>query len=548
MATVPVTGNPVIDDLLKFEAHLERTVEELLLFAPDHWRAVLPAEVTNPLTELENKLKNYITEHASTFLVNVFGSLSWLISKLAEPVGFKTGLLVNGYELGKQEANVIRPNALLDIETLSMLLNRDQINPSRAREEAIRQGWTSDRLEALRLARQQPMGSPDLMELWRRGVISRDGFLTLMKWQGMPNQQAELLSNLVNQLLAPTTLLTYWLRHDKGGIDVDNKLKQHGFDDEQVKILKELSEFIPPIPDLIRFAVREAFSPEQIQELDLDQEFPQEFAKWAKRQGVAEDWSHKYWQSHWELPSTFQALEMYQRELITREQLEALLKAQDIAPKWREKFLGIAYNIPTRVDTRRMYEMGIINAEQVEKNYLHSGYSPDDAKALREFVEADVFESTVSPVRARILTLFRKGIVDEQELTSFLKDLQMPDDRIVRFVAAEKMLAEEERTERLLNALKKQFFANRIDTVTVSARLVALGLSVLATGRILQEWVEEKASRITRLSARDIHEALKQGIIDAKEGRKLLEERNMSSREIDIFIALDHVQPEEPPV
>ena len=544
MPDTPSITPDTFDFLTKLTSGLTINPTNFLLIAPEAWKGSLPPELSDPLINLANDVKGFLDEKIAQWMANAIGvALAW-IQKSADGGGYLLGRWSNAQEAGRAQYNRERPITLLDIDTLAQLVNTRQMTLATARDDVAGNGLTTDRFEAYRNARQSVLTGPDLLELLRRGDIGDTGFQQLAELNALPDAHIAQLKKLRYRLAEPTTLLSYWLRHDKSGIDIDNKLSQHGFTEEQIKIIKELADYIPPIPDLIRMAVREAFSPQQIQELDLDKEFPEEFAKWAARQGVSREWSLRYWEAHWELPSTFQAIEMFQRQLITREQLEALLKAQDIAPKWRDKFLGISYNLPTRVDTRRMYEKGIIDADRVEQIYLHSGYSPDDAKALRNFVVADVFESTVSPIRARLLSLFREGIVDETELRNFLKDLQMPDDQIDRFIAAEKFLAEEEHTKRILNAVKKQYLAYRIDEAVVSARLVAAGMSVIAVGRTLQFWYEERQSRITRLSVRDIHEALKGAIIDDKKAKKLLKERGMSDEEVDIFIQLDIVQPE----
>lgn len=542
----PITKD-TFDFLATLTSGLTVNPTNFLLIAPEAWKGSLPPALSDPLATLSSEVAGYLDEKIAQWMANAIGTLMAWVQKSADGGGYLLGRWSNAIDLGRAQINRERPVALLDIDTMAQLINTRQATLGLVREDILGLGYTTERFEMYRNARQSVLTIPDLLELWRRNEIGESGFQTLAELNSLPDLHINLIKKLKTRLLEPTTALSYWLRHDRKGFDVDKKLSEHGFTTEQIAILKELALYIPPIPDLIRMAVREAFNPQQIEELDLDKEFPEEFGKWAERQGVAQEWSHRYWQAHWELPSTFQALEMFQRQLITRPQLENLLKAQDIAPKWREKFLGISYNLPTRVDTRRMYEMGIIDANKVEEIYLHSGYSPENAKNLRRFVEADVFESTVSPIRARILSLFREGIVDESELRSFLTDLQMPADRIDRFIAAEKFLAEEEHTKRILNAVKKQYLASRINEATASARLVTAGMSVVATARTLQFWIEEKASRITRLSVKDIHEALKGGIIKEDKARKLLEERGMSKDEIDIFVKLDRVEPDTPP-
>lgn len=495
---------------------------------------------------IKEAIEKYVGEVvADTISLSVVGVIVGFLD-VAEWGGFKTGTLMNAVKRGSIDADRRFPTGLLDLQTIGALVNMGVMTDAAGRDEALSQGIDGRRFALASATSMSFPGLGEAVELLRTKQISDASFHTLLELNRVPAPFHAHFQALLRRYLDITPVVQSWLRKDISDSYFMDYLSRLGFDQTDSEVIKKLAFFIPPVADLVRMAVREAFDEGQSAKLNLDAEFPGPFKDAAEKQGVSEEWAKKYWRAHWELPSPTQAFEMHHRDQITLDELKALLKALDYAPVWRDKMLAISYNTITRVDVRRMYEMGIIDANEVERQYRHSGYSPENAARLRKFVEADVFESTVSPIKARLLSLFREGIVDEFELRAFLVDLQMPPDRIDRFIAAEKMLAEEEYTKKLLMSIKKQFLASRVTVVEAGAKLAALGLSAVSVAKTVVHWVEEKKSRIVRLSAMDVHKALQKKIIDEKQARALLQDRGMSDAEITIFIQLDSPSAPEP--
>ncbi|GAI62175.1 unnamed protein product, partial [marine sediment metagenome] len=108
-------------------------------------------------------------------------------------------------------------------------------------------------------------------------------------------------------------------RKDLPDSEVTPMIEKLGFDKDTAAKVLELFEYIPPIPDIIRFAVREAFTPEIIEKYETHADFPPEFGEWAKKQGLSKEWQLAYWASHWVLPPLSLAYEMFHRNIITKE-------------------------------------------------------------------------------------------------------------------------------------------------------------------------------------------------------------------------------------
>lgn len=182
--------------------------------------------------------------------------------------------------------------------------------------------------------------------------------------------------------------------------------------------LQAILQPIPPLSDMIRFAVREVYSPESVSALGLDQDFPTDFATQAALHGLDTEYARQYWRAHWRLPSAQQGYRMLWRGEITQAQLAALLKALDYTPIWRDKLQAIAYLVPGRIDLKRMFKFGILTREQVKAGYQRLGYEPQDAEYLTQIAEHEATTATTSTpwlnrARSRLYTVAHNEYLDD---------------------------------------------------------------------------------------------------------------------------------------
>jgi hypothetical protein len=152
--------------------------------------------------------------------------------------------------------------------------------------------------------------------------------------------------------------------------------------------LRDIAARIPPLSDMIRFAVREVYDPAKRAALGLDAEFPAAFADQAKLHGMSEEHAREYWAAHWHLPSATQGFQMLHREQIDLDELDGLLKALDYPTLWRDRLRNIAYHVPGRIDLRRMLQEGLITPAEARTGYQHLGYRPADAARMVALAQA----------------------------------------------------------------------------------------------------------------------------------------------------------------
>lgn len=415
-------------------------------------------------------------------------------------------------------------------------------------EEMSRNGFSADRALALIEAQRPDPSEADLLKAVVRKLLTPGEATNKLDNKGYTPGDAELLIKLARDLLSIGDIVALWLRGEISDAEITQKLSEHGYNDADISHLRSLAFYIPPVPDLVRMAVREAFDDAAAAKLTLDAEFPPDFATNAKKQGVSQEWAQKYWRAHWELPSPTQAYEMLHRGLISEQELADLLKALDYAPTWRDKLQAISYNTLTRVDVRRMYALGIIDEAGVTRAYLDGGYNQENADRLTQFVVADTLAAQVSPVRARLLTLFRKGIVSESAIRELLTALKMPVSQQDILIANEYILAAAEALERRLNLIRGQYVNGVISDAEMAVAITAVGIPAESIPEYIAQFKMARSARVTRLPLRDLKEAYQGGFISRERARESLEARNMVPGDVDIWLDIYAPAPVEEPV
>lgn len=325
-------------------------------------------------------------------------AMAWFVALAVLPQGI--GAMADpAIEVMRQEARERMPVELLPLTQMITLYYRGLVGPGDVLAEGLKAGISQDKVGAL-VEGLRPLPSPgQIQEAYLRGYISEE-------------------------------------KHDE-------LLRKHGYRQEDINLFKALYWIIPGPSDLIRMAVREAFTPEVVERFKMDEGFPEVFANWAAKQGLSREWALNYWRAHWQLPSVTQGFEMFHRTIdregntvISKDELMLLLKTLDIMPFWREKLLAISYAPYTRVDVRRMYQLGILDERGVYLAYRDLGYDDEKARNLTEFTiryytteEKTELEEYRELTRSVILAAFAKGVLTRAETKARLTSIGYhPDD------------------------------------------------------------------------------------------------------------------------
>jgi len=252
-----------------------------------------------------------------------------------------------------------------------------------------------------------------LVTLRMRGLLEHGDYTALMKRHGWSQDASSKMLMASKTLLNAYQNITLFRRGEISDKEFFEAMEKIGYDRDEADRLFKATEYFPSPPDLVRFAVREVYTPEIVEEYGLDQDLPPKFLEEAKKAGLPEEQARNYWRAKWELPSVQQGYEMYFREQITKDELMTLLRVKDIMPKWREPLLNIAHQVITRVDARRLLADGVITPEEHKRILMHQGYTEEDAQKVTEWAERYYLSEKLAPERDLTKSEIVKGVKNE---------------------------------------------------------------------------------------------------------------------------------------
>lgn len=313
-------------------------------------------------------------------------------------------------------------------------------------------------------------------------------------------------------------------------------LHQIGYTKSRVEIIMKSWPLIPGVQDLIRFAVKEAFTPEIAERFGQYQDFPAPVVEWAAKQGLSEDWVKKYWASHWDLPSPSMGFEMLHRGIIEQDDLKLLLRALDIMPYWRDKLIDLSYNPYTRVDVRRMYTMGVLDEAEVLKAYQDIGYDPDHAAKMTEFTIKYQAVGKKELTRANVETAYKEYLITREDAAAYLSEIGYDAEEIELLLSMDDYLVAKEYIDDIVASIKDKYQENFIDELQARDALQALNLPTPKVDSLLERWITRKMVGVKIPSKAELFKFYKAGILDLPTLKKELIKLGYDERYANMYL------------
>jgi len=334
-----------------------------------------------------------------------------------------------------------------------------------------------------------------IISAWFRGVWPEATARDYLSKLGYDSSKQDAIIATLRRLLDDDTLRDLFLRGEITPAELETRLTKLGFTTNDISLIKKLHWRIPGVQDIIRMAVREAFTPEIAERFGQYQDFPPAFAEWAAKQGLNEFWAKAYWAAHWDLPSASQGFEMLHRGAIDRPTLELLLRAQDVMPFWRDKLTQIAYTPFTRVDVRRMYGLGVLDRDGVKQAYKDLGYDEAKAEKMTEFTVKYETSAEKDLAKTDILDGYRRKVIDRSRAEDLLEDLGYDEDETAFYLNREDLKRAQGYSDDLVETYRKQFLSAMITESDAQAKLRAIAVEPERIAELLLLWREQKATK-----------------------------------------------------
>ena len=474
------------------------------------------------------------------------------------------------------------PNKRLSPEQLAAMVVQGIMEQDAAANEALDSGANATRFGRMVRLFGDPPGLETELELWRRGEVSRDHVEQAIRESRIKTKYVEPLLALYRKLISPETaaamvaqgvlsedeglgfakmagvtaadfgsmthqatrpmgageILDLLNRGDFSEADARQALKRLGIEGRYIAPLLELRNVMPSPSDLIRFLVREVFSPGIRQQFQLDADFPAQAVSEGRKIGISEKLIRDYWAAHWDLPSPQQGFAMFHRRIITQAQLATLLRALDVNPFWREKLIQLAYNLPGRIDLRRMFAEGIITRDRVYEGYQDLGYDPENARHLTNFAIAQKVAPERDLAKSEILALFREHEIERARARNLLTALRYSEQEADWLLDLAEGQREKERQNAVIAVVRSRFTAREIDQAEAADRLTKIGIRPERRDFFLDLWTFQRAETPNRLSEAQLRQAFLRGLISEQGFRERLQQLGFLPEDTDLLVQL----------
>jgi len=486
--------------------------------------------------EVPESLRPLLDELESPSHAGVAGALVGIAASIGS-TGIGTLLNARLAPLGYWGNRKWRP-ARVELESALVLAHRYPEIAEKMINDLRDLGLSDDRIQYLsRLVRNYP-DILTLQEALRRGDMTEGEARQQLHEQGFDNQDASRIIRQSRRFLGVGEAKDLYLRGDISEEEHDARLRREGLDDPEIALLKRLYYYIPPAQDLITMAVREAFSPESVAQLGLDQDFPHEFAEWAAKQGISEEWARMYWRAHWQLPSATMGFEMLHRGIISEDELKALLKALDYTPVWRDKLIQLSHSPYTRVDVRRMYQMGILTDEQVFQSYKDLGYDDEHAANLTAFTISYASETERDLTKSDIINGYKDGILTRDNAQYMLMAMGYDENESEFYLVRADLDLEDEARKQNIENIHTLYTKRYIDENEARSQLSQLGLGGLEIERLMDKWTRERVGTIRTLTKSDVRTAYEMGLFTREKTLQELEKINYPADIAEQIVAI----------
>jgi len=373
----------------------------------------------------------------------------------------------------------VRPN-IPDAQTAWLMRKIGKITTEEYEAFVAQNGWGDEYFDPLESIWQAPVPIGILLDMYRRGTISLGDLRFQLGLSRFDENRLDGIVELATQYPEPYRLAEMHSKGITGGDEYFGITRKFGLEDkwaikwyegqirypdfntalallrrgainietfrfymlrgqvqrEEAEVMLSLKDVIPPIQDLIRFAVREAYgdhNPEAQYSAMTEQ---------ARKMGLTDVAASWYWYAHWERIPINLMFANYHRGLWDRTRLERMLKIVDIHPDDRQDIINVAYGPPSIRELGYGFDVGVYTPADIERYRRFSGLSPEDAIKSTIAIVAYRTEGERNSLRTELMYAYGLDKIDESTLRTRLEDLNTPEAAIELWVERAKLYHE----------------------------------------------------------------------------------------------------------
>jgi hypothetical protein len=265
-----------------------------------------------------------------------------------------------------------------------------------------------------------------LRDMENRGVLSPDKVNSMLQKIGWDSGDIPKIRQMWKQRLSLGDIILARFRkyqYPGGEAALRQELKDQAWDDDRIDLLFSISEVIPPLADMVRFADFSAFDEEVIAKWREFYDAPDWIKEPFSLIGIKGEWANRYWFSHWIQPGRYELGELHRRGIIDDDEAKLAYRTMGYSSYWQNNLLELVKAVPTRVDVRRWWDMRTIDEARLREIYHALGYYGRD-------LDDYVLWTKVYVAFPDLLARWKNGWITEQEVRDTLTGFGMPAERV----------------------------------------------------------------------------------------------------------------------
>lgn len=437
-----------------------------------------------------------------------------------------------GRPSGWFEAEVEATRAWPDLTVVLELWRRGQIDVREASKLMQHLGLPAEIFGGILSLRRQFLAPADAALGKLRGTINDHRAQEAAHAAGLTDEDFQTLVDNTGEPPAPEMLLSLWRRGKIDTAKLDHGIRQSRIRDEWTQVMHEL-DIIPP-------------SPQEALNALLQGQIPREEAfKRYKEGGGDPTWFQAAFDSEGTAPSPVELGEMANRGIIPWDGTgpkQVSFEQGFLEGPWRNKWSvpmrKLAEYLPPPRTITALVGNASLSKQEAYKLFRKQGLSPDLADAYVKSATTDKTAKQKALAVSQISQLYRDQAIDREQAVKMWGDLGY-DNHEAHFLATLTDLERVQRfTETAISTIHSRYTGHAIDRHTASTDLDQLGVPAKQRNSLLEMWDLERAAKVKRLTAAEVHKAVKKGLLTEEQGMRRLEQMGYPVEDATIYLQL----------
>lgn len=558
--TVGLTPQKVMGGMHLQEAFFKLVASEVQPTVGGLSRAIADdADITPWLRDTFNFLGRGEGQWAALLNFGVYGS------GLAGSLG---GLITNEMTPVVEKRFAANPNAKHDPGTLAQMVGSHVITLEKGMREANKSALSEDRFQQL-VSMQETL--PDfgaLVELYRRGLINRPLFQSVMRKGRFREEFINIMPSLARELLSGSELANLVDRGEMTLELAESRAQQVGYSGTDFRELVALVG-VPPATGDLMLAFRRGIinkerlsrgirqSPLRSEWIDVITELQydplsttqaaiavgQNLLSKTKGREIANDNGTRpadfdlLVESSGRPPGIDEVLDLWNRGEVTEEEVRQALLESTIKNKWVPLIMKTRRRIPPQDTVRMMVNRGVLTPAEGVKRFMAVGYSHDDAAALAELAQKDKTENDRDLTKAEIVSLYEFRLVTKNAAEGMLDAMGFDSDEQGFILALADFRKSKREMDAAASVVRSKYVAHKISDNECSGLLDSLHVPADARDHLMFLWGLERDANQRELTPTQILKAMTNGFIERPEAQKRLVEQGFSAGDANLLIS-----------